>query len=100
MEEKKQKRWQRGVKRTGAITATGLVVCYLGTVIPLSMAGIKTLTWPTSIIVAMMFLYPILFFFMGMLVVWKKKLYPITKPDKESTIIDASEDKNDTIINS
>jgi hypothetical protein len=48
----------------------------------------------------MMFLYPILFFFMGMLVVWKKKLYPITKPDKESTIIDASEDKNDTIINS
>jgi arginine exporter protein ArgO len=90
MDEVRHKKWSTGVKRTGTVVAIALVCCYLATVIPLAIIGVDTLTWPTSIIVAMMFLYPILFFFMGMAVVWKKKFFPITHSNE------VPEDKKDT----
>jgi amino acid transporter len=92
MDEVRHKKWSSGVKKTGTVVAIALVMCYLATVIPLAIIGVDTLTWPTAVIVAMMFLYPILFFFMGMAVVWKKKFFPLAHSKEESkdikTIID------------
>lgn len=76
--EEKSREWKKGVMKTGWTVAMALVVCYLATIIPMILVGIDTITVPTVAAVALGFLYPILFFFFGMFVVMKKKIFPHT----------------------
>ena len=71
--------WETGVRKTGYIVAIALCVCYLATIIPLWAIGIRTYVMPIWAVVAMMMLYPILFFMLGVMLVMKKKFFPIRR---------------------
>jgi drug/metabolite transporter (DMT)-like permease len=85
MEQKRQLSDKEKVLKAGWIVAIGLMVICFSTTILLWFNGILYLEVPIAIMMILVFVYPILFFFLGIYIVMKKKFFPMKKsnPDQE-----------------
>ena len=80
MDEDKSE-FKKGVVKTGLITAAALVLCYVATIVPMILIGITTIEIHIVGFTAMMFLYPIIFVFLGAYITMKKKFFPEKKEE-------------------
>lgn len=67
------------VLKGGWIVAIGIIAIFFATTTIIMMNGIDTLNVPIAILMVLVFVYPLLFFFVGVWVVMKKKLFPLKK---------------------
>jgi len=78
---KEKNTFKEGVVKTGLITAAACVMCYVATIIPLILIGVRTVEIHVVGFAALMFLYPIIFTFLGVYLVMKKKFFPKMKEE-------------------
>jgi len=86
MSEKKKLSDKEKVLRAGWIVAIGLIVICFATTIIFWFNGITSFKVPMGVMMLLTFVYPILFFFLGMWIVMKKKLFPMKKPKPDPEI--------------
>lgn len=77
MKEKRKLSDKEKVLKAGWIVAIGIIVICFCTTMILWMNGIRSFEVPISIMMMMVFVYPIFFFFIGMYIVMKKKFFPM-----------------------
>ena len=65
--------------KAGWITAIGVIVIYFATTTMLWFNGVRTLDVNIAILMLLVFVYPIMFFFLGIYIVLKKKIFPLQK---------------------
>jgi len=67
------------IMKAGWITAIGVIVIYFATTTMLWFNGVRTLDVNIAILMLLVFVYPIMFFFLGIYIVLKKKIFPLQK---------------------
>jgi len=65
--------------KAGWITALGVVAIYFATTTMLWFNGIRSLDVNIAFLMLLVFVYPVLFFFLGIYIVLKKKILPIQR---------------------
>lgn len=79
MNEKRIVSDKEKVLKAGWIVAIGLItICFCTTVL-FWFNGIDSFDVPLALMMILVFVYPIFFFFLGMYIVMKKKLFPMKK---------------------
>ena len=67
------------IQRSGMMVAIGLVFAFIVSIGTAYLVDVQEISMHVSIFTALMFLYPIMFFLLGMAVVMKKKIVPMKK---------------------
>ena len=67
------------IQKSGLLVAIGLVFAFLVSIGTAYIVDVEEISMHVSIFTALMFLYPIMFFLLGMAVVMKKKIVPMKK---------------------
>ena len=70
---------KKKVLKAGWITALGIIMILTITLSTLIANGITSMNVHVGIMMILIFVYPVLFFFLGVWVVMKKKLFPFIK---------------------
>lgn len=79
MDEQDKIRRKKAIEKSGWMVAIGLVLAFIITIGTFYSFNIYAVTVHVGLLVALMFLWPLAFFFLGMSVVWRKKFYPLLK---------------------
>jgi len=78
-----EKEFKKRMNRAITITVLLITSMYLVVVLPLVSVGTTYITMHIIGFVAMILVFPVLTFFAGMWLVWKKKFFPSDEKDKE-----------------
>ena len=70
---------KKKVLKAGWITAMGIIMIFIITTATLIANGVTTFTVDVAIMMVLVMVYPILFFFLGVWIVMKKKFFPFEK---------------------